>query len=73
VFLQASSGSPLKDRDDDRLKDRDNDNKDAESGRPVQLDPEKERKPGQPQGEQPDQPHGKPGAGHGQKPGQPVK
>jgi hypothetical protein len=64
----------LKDGDDDKLKDRDN--KDAESGRPVQLDPEQDHKPGRPQGEQaeqPDQPHGKPGTGQGQKPAAPVK
>jgi hypothetical protein len=55
----------------DKLKDRDN--KDAESGRPVQLDREQDRKPGEQQGGQHDKPHDKPGTEHGQKPPQPVK
>jgi len=45
------------------------DNKDAEeSGRPVQLDREQERKPGQQQGGPRDKPTDKPGTEHGRQP-----
>jgi hypothetical protein len=64
----------------DRVKEQDN--KDAQSGRPVQLDREQGGKPGQQQGGQHDKPqhdrpqqdkpqHDKQGMEHGQKPGQP--
>lgn len=51
---------------------KEQDNKDAQSGRPVQLDREQGGKPGQQQGGQHDRPqHDKQGMEHGQKPGQP--
>jgi hypothetical protein len=53
----------------DQIKNRDN--KDAEeSGRPVQLDRDKQEKTGQQQGDKDRQHQDKPDMEHGQKPGQ---